>query len=109
MYNWTDGELVTAEKLNNYSKGMEEIKEAAITAKEAAQASAKEAAETVESKAPLASPTFTGTPTAPTPDTDDNSTRIATTAFVDGVKKAVLGGLIFSITAEGLVHVEQEV
>jgi hypothetical protein len=34
------------------------------------------------SKAPLASPTFTGTPTAPTPTAGDNSTKIATTAFV---------------------------
>lgn len=32
--------------------------------------------------APLASPAFTGTPTAPTPATTDNSTKIATTAFV---------------------------
>ena len=32
--------------------------------------------------APLASPTFTGTPAAPTPATADNSTKIATTAFV---------------------------
>ena len=33
-------------------------------------------------KAPLASPAFTGTPTAPTPATSDNSTTVATTAFV---------------------------
>lgn len=33
-------------------------------------------------KAPLASPTFTGTPKAPTPLTSDNSTRVATTAYV---------------------------
>ena len=33
-------------------------------------------------KADIASPTFTGTPTAPTPATSDNSTQIATTAFV---------------------------
>lgn len=33
-------------------------------------------------KAPLASPTFTGTPKATTPITSDNSTRIATTAYV---------------------------
>jgi hypothetical protein len=32
--------------------------------------------------APLASPTFTGTPKAPTPATADSSTNIATTAFV---------------------------
>jgi hypothetical protein len=34
------------------------------------------------SRAPLASPAFTGTPTAPTPTTGDNSQNIATTAFV---------------------------
>jgi lysophospholipase L1-like esterase len=33
-------------------------------------------------KAPLASPTFTGSPTAPTPTGGDSSTKIATTAFV---------------------------
>jgi hypothetical protein len=34
------------------------------------------------SRAPLASPTFTGTAAAPTPTAGDNSTKIATTAFV---------------------------
>jgi hypothetical protein len=33
-------------------------------------------------KAPLASPTFTGDPRAPTPATSDNDTSVATTAFV---------------------------
>lgn len=33
-------------------------------------------------KAPIASPAFTGTPTAPTPPTGDASTRLATTDFV---------------------------
>lgn len=33
-------------------------------------------------RAPLASPALTGTPTAPTPSAGDNSTRLATTAFV---------------------------
>lgn len=36
----------------------------------------------VTGAAPLASPAFTGTPTAPTPATADNSTKIATTAYV---------------------------
>lgn len=36
----------------------------------------------VTGAAPLASPTFTGTPVAPTPATSDNSTTIPTTAFV---------------------------
>jgi hypothetical protein len=33
-------------------------------------------------KAPLASPTFTGTPTAPTPSSSDNTTKVATTEYV---------------------------
>jgi hypothetical protein len=33
--------------------------------------------------APLASPIFTGTPAAPTPTANDNSTKLATTAYVD--------------------------
>ena len=33
--------------------------------------------------APLASPAFTGAPTAPSPPANDNSTRLATTAFVN--------------------------
>ena len=36
----------------------------------------------VSGVAPLASPAFSGTPTSPTPSTADNSTRLATTAFV---------------------------
>lgn len=36
------------------------------------------------SRAPLASPTFTGTPAAPTPAANDNTTKLATTAFVVG-------------------------
>jgi hypothetical protein len=39
--------------------------------------------------APLNSPAFTGTPTAPTPTSGDDSTKIATTAFV---KAAISGG-----------------
>jgi hypothetical protein len=38
---------------------------------------------TFNSKAPLASPAFTGSPTAPTQTAGDNSTKIATTAYVD--------------------------
>jgi hypothetical protein len=35
-------------------------------------------------KAPILSPAFTGTPTAPTPPVDDNTTRISTTAWFFG-------------------------
>lgn len=38
----------------------------------------------LDAKAPLASPAFTGTPTAPTPTEGDDSTKVATTAFVQG-------------------------
>jgi hypothetical protein len=39
-------------------------------------------AQDMDAKAPLASPVFTGDPTAPTPTTADNDVSIATTAFV---------------------------
>ena len=38
---------------------------------------------TIASKAPSASPAFTGLPTAPTPTANDNSTKIATTTYVE--------------------------
>jgi hypothetical protein len=41
-------------------------------------------------KAPLASPAFTGTPTAPTAVTSTNNTQIATTAFVQTVVAALI-------------------
>jgi hypothetical protein len=40
-------------------------------------------------KATVDSPTFTGTPSAPTPAQTDNSTRIATTAFVKALVNAI--------------------
>jgi hypothetical protein len=42
--------------------------------------------------APKASPTFTGTPAAPTAAPGTNTTQIATTAFVQAVKDALLNG-----------------
>ena len=42
-------------------------------------------------KAPLASPTFTGNPTAPTPTAGDNDTSIATTEFVQSALTAFRG------------------
>lgn len=48
-------------------------------------------------KAPISSPSFTGTPTAPTPGGGDNSTKLATTAFVQstitGIGAPVWGGI----------------
>jgi len=43
----------------------------------------------IDTKAPLASPVFTGNPTAPTPTAGDNDTSIATTAFVTAADAAL--------------------
>ena len=43
----------------------------------------------VATKADINSPSFTGTPTAPTPSAGDNTTKIATTAFVQAALQAV--------------------
>jgi len=44
---------------------------------------------TVDGKADKLSPTFTGTPTAPTPTSTDNSTKLATTAFVQAATAGI--------------------
>ena len=49
--------------------------------------------------AKLASPAFTGTPTAPTPGTNDNSTRVATTAFVHSLLNRAVGKTQPTLTA----------
>lgn len=54
--------------------------------------------------ATLASPAFTGSPTAPTQSLGNNTTRIATTAFVQGtvggrLAKSVAGGVNVTLTA----------
>lgn len=54
----------------------------ATTSALAGKADAAATASALGGKAPLDSPTFTGTPAAPTPATGDNSTKVATTAFV---------------------------
>jgi hypothetical protein len=53
---------------------------------------------TVSAKAPLASPTFTGTPAAPTAAADTNTTQVATTAYVVGQAYAKLASPTFTGT-----------
>jgi hypothetical protein len=59
-------------------------------------------------RAPLASPTFTGDPKAPTPTAGDNDTSIATTAFVTGaittatVSPATVAPLMDGVAAVGV-------
>ena len=48
--------------------------------------------------APKASPAFTGTPTAPTASSGDNSMQIATTAFVTGAISGITGAMHFKGT-----------
>lgn len=50
-------------------------------------------------KSPLASPAFTGTPTAPTQAQGNNSTRLATTAYVDTGLQAATSSLNAAIVA----------
>lgn len=47
--------------------------------------------------APLASPAFTGTPTAPTATSGTNTTQLATTAFVQTAVSSVGGGTVTSV------------
>jgi len=47
-------------------------------------------------KAPLASPPFTGNPTAPTPAEGDNDTSLATTAFVRTARPAMMFTVVYS-------------
>lgn len=51
--------------------------------------------------APIASPTFTGAPAAPTPATNDSTTKIATTAFVNPAASLAANG--YQKLASGLI------
>lgn len=52
--------------------------------------------------APIADPAFTGAPTAPTPAADDNSTKLATTAYVDAIprKTPIASAVVTSAVSE---------
>lgn len=55
----------------------------------------------LNAKAPTASPTFTGTPKAPTPSSSTNNTQVATTAFVQTVvASAVTGAMLYKGTVD---------
>ena len=55
-------------------------------------------AEITTGLAPLASPAFNGTPTAPTPTAGDNSTKIATTAFVSNINIFAAGSKVEAVS-----------
>ena len=56
----------------------------------------------IATKADLASPTFTGTPTAPTPTTADETTKIATTAYVANKISAISSGVTSVAAGTGI-------
>ncbi len=83
--------FATVEQVNAVDTKATEAKQAATNAQKAAAAaalSAQGAQNGLAGKAPIASPAFTGTPTAPTQAATDNSTKIATTAFVNEFRNA---------------------
>jgi hypothetical protein len=55
----------------------------------------------IATKAPLASPALTGTPTAPTAATATNTTQIATTAFVKAQGYSTTTGTVTSVSGTG--------
>lgn len=63
----------------------------------ALDAAVRQAVADILLKAPLASPAFTGNPTAPTPLPGDNDTSVATTAFVAAAIAAAPSGGITSL------------
>ena len=76
----------------------------------ALQAATKQYVDTADAlKANLASPTFTGTPAAPTAAVDTNTTQLATTAFVIGQGYAKLASPTFTgtVTAAALTATGQ--
>lgn len=88
---------ITADNLNGYCYGMNTGDQTSIVGITGTSAQfntslsddnfvfATEATAALALKAPLASPSFTGVPTAPSTASTDNSTKLATTAFVQAV------------------------
>lgn len=60
-------------------------------------------ANALAAKAPLASPAFTGTPTAPTPSPGDNDTSVATTAFVANAVSPMIDKTMIELKGDLLV------
>jgi microcystin-dependent protein len=59
----------------------------------------------LEDYAPLASPALTGTPTAPTPATTDDSTTIATTEFTQALMQAILPAGVITMWSGSIVSI----
>lgn len=100
----SSNDYTTAEK--NKLAGIEEaanktVVDSALSASSTNPVQNKVVNTALAAKAPLASPEFTGTPTAPTPAGSTNNTQLATTAFVQALinsKIAAADAMIFKGT-----------
>lgn len=87
---YVDGEtVITAENLNDIQDAIIDLEQGGTITVDSALSSTSEnpvqnkvIKQALDAKAPLASPTFTGSPKAPTAAAGTNTTQIATTAFV---------------------------
>lgn len=60
----------------------------------------------IDTKASINNPSFTGTPTSPTPANNNNSTQVATTAFVrNALATSSLAGTVMSSSANNKISV----
>jgi hypothetical protein len=93
----------TASNALSTATGAQSAANSAQTAANAAQSTAngKVDPSALFGLAPLASPTFTGDPKAPTPATSDNDTSIATTAFVKAVVATISAAGLFNTAVVG--------
>jgi len=95
----SDARTPTAHKTSHQSGGSDEVT--------LAQSQVTDLTSDLGLKAPLASPTLTGVPTAPTAAVDTNTTQVATTAFTvaqiadDAVAKTAVGNLLTANQATG--------
>ncbi len=105
---YVDGEtVITAENLNDIQDAIIDLEQSGTITVDSALSSTSENPvqnkvinQALGAKAPLASPTFTGTPKAPTAAAGTNTTQIATTAFV---KTAIDNQLSATYKAAGSV------
>lgn len=87
---YVDGEtVITAENMNDIQDAIIELEQGGTITVDSALSDTSEnpvqnkvITQALGAKAPLASPTFTGTPKAPTAASGTNTTQLATTAFV---------------------------
>lgn len=95
-------DAVIAKTLTGFTSGA-----GTISASDSVLTAIQKADGNLAAKAPLADPTFTGTPKAPTATAGDSSTQIATTAFVGtAVTNAVSGVTVNNATTTSLGKIQ---